>query len=1400
MKNNRQLKIHFPSDSIKKGPYVKNILDAYIITHAPIVQTPDGPMRQGSIDIHGINSDISGEKFRYLAELDDNRRVSITEAIEITNPEKKNIPQNRVFSNDQLLTSLGQNLPFQCVYNYLKMTFSEYENILKEGYPIQYGEPNFEKWLQINDNLFTGLTKKNVPLKDGDFQFNSLWKFITEEKIKRSHYLKGKIEDTGAKIGGAKKDWLDEYIFLLQQIKDIDLIKRPLREVFPRPNFKELYEQGIINQNNAIFLSFLYDNIPTKPRDEFKMQEWLSSIEITIKAFKTIIESQLKEDLFKKYKTTNHENLGLERYFKIMKALDFPEKDIKLKNYDIQVAHTIHGTKYYITYKNRYREQGYENFEDAISALKKQLLLNKSKRQINLQIFRTKEHKIFIGKKTLGSEPIILKAGFSDSKVALAYLREHRTELEEKWNKMKDLPSERREFNNTRSGINWRQDQDISPDNLIKILGFRGIEFGNWVKQNERQNALNNAYDSFMDLAYILNIPPQAVSLNGELSIGFGSRGNGNYGAHYEPGKVVINLTKTNGAGCLAHEWFHSIDNYFARMGGNRLGHATESTTDINIREEIKVAFNEITSAINKSEIVGRSWVLDTKKSKPYFSKIDELSARCFEKYVLELLKKNHFENDFLVNFRTLEEWKTAGQIETNYPYPLDSEQSIIKSFENFFDTLQYEKKGENTVLFNELPKDHKIEKERIVQDAKENGTYLKAPNGKPTNLSEEQWVQVRTSAFKNWFGDWENNPVTSMVLDKNLEPKVIYHGSPYKQIHEFTKTRSKIGWTYVTEQKKYAKEYHGIKGGKTYPLFTSAKILDIDKDKQAKENLITWLTDKYQFEIAEYIKKNGLPNMYDDVIYDYALKNGYQGIKLQERTKYTDGYNATSIAIFQATNKIKSAKENNGEFSLTNNDIRFNIIGYKGAINNPDILNNLDTAQLMEKAGKTSEEIYLATGWERSKDKDKWKYDLPADNIRYLAGISGQKHFGQNTFTDTLSNILDYERLYKCYPELREIKVNYIQDEKQSQISGKYSDNQIFINTHNLNTLEQLKTLIHEIQHAIQNIEGFAVGGNIEMFEEKIKSIYRDIIFFTEGAFIGENTFTPSSVSAKLNSNIPYTEITYKEGYKPQLDRVAQKYGYKNIDNLLYNLKQEYPDTKYHNLAGEVEARNAEARLNMTARERAMTPISYSEDVIEKNKLYIYSSKKIHNDIDQMSKALNVQIIKAECREQLPEHIQKLMSENSRYPGMYDVSNDKIYMVIAEIKTPEETQATILHETLVHKGIRSLFPNEYKQKEFFNNIWEIMSEQDRKNYLQRFGEKNIAAEEYLAKQAENYKDPKVWEKIKGAIRSFFRKLGIDLKISDKELRYILFQAKRSITRQSKISAQHQEKQNTISM
>lgn len=55
----------------------------------------------------------------------------------------------------------------------------------------------------------------------------------------------------------------------------------------------------------------------------------------------------------------------------------------------------------------------------------------------------------------------------------------------------------------------------------------------------------------------------------------------------------------------------------------------------------------------------------------------------------------------------------------------------------------------------------------------------LLAPNDKPSNLPERLYAQVRTKEFKDWFGDWQNNPKNaSKVVDENGEPRIVYHGS----------------------------------------------------------------------------------------------------------------------------------------------------------------------------------------------------------------------------------------------------------------------------------------------------------------------------------------------------------------------------------------------------------------------------------------------------------------------------------------------------------------------------------------------------------------------------------------------------------------------------------------------
>ena len=75
-------------------------------------------------------------------------------------------------------------------------------------------------------------------------------------------------------------------------------------------------------------------------------------------------------------------------------------------------------------------------------------------------------------------------------------------------------------------------------------------------------------FEALKDLATVLQVSDRDISYQGVLSIAFGARGSGNAVAHYDSLRKVINLTKMRGAGSLAHEWWHGLDDYLGTEMG----------------------------------------------------------------------------------------------------------------------------------------------------------------------------------------------------------------------------------------------------------------------------------------------------------------------------------------------------------------------------------------------------------------------------------------------------------------------------------------------------------------------------------------------------------------------------------------------------------------------------------------------------------------------------------------------------------------------------------------------------------------------------------------------------------------------------------------------------------------
>ena len=128
------------------------------------------------------------------------------------------------------------------------------------------------------------------------------------------------------------------------------------------------------------------------------------------------------------------------------------------------------------------------------------------------------------------------------------------------------------------------------------------------------------------------------------------------------------------------------------------------------------------------------------------------------------------------------------------------------KTWENVFKSMRIGEyaKPEQTAgsVFNSQIEETK-QIDAVRKQYENTDKWMKAPNGKPTNLNERQWLQVRTPAFKNWFGDWENDPTNaSKVVDENGEPMVVYHGGTVENVF------NKKNYTFFTSYEGTAHGY----------------------------------------------------------------------------------------------------------------------------------------------------------------------------------------------------------------------------------------------------------------------------------------------------------------------------------------------------------------------------------------------------------------------------------------------------------------------------------------------------------------------------------------------------------------------------------------------------------------
>ena len=521
-------------------------------------------------------------------------------------------------------------------------------------------------------------------------------------------------------------------------------------------------------------------------------------------------------------------------------------------------------------------------------------------------------------------------------------------------------------------------------------------------------------------------------------------------------------------------------------------------------------------------------------------------------------------------------------------------------------DLITYDNKG-NVIppskRFNSRKSDIRFslkeEKEKIVADAKANGTYMTAPNGEKTKLDAEQWATVRTTNFKNWFGDWENDPENaSKVVDENGEPMVVWHG----RSAEFNTFEKKEGVRFImgledkvksegfffSPDKGLAEEFASNssrhRGGKAnvVPCFLNIRRpMDLTGEDYDRiyEDVTGW-----EYMVGMDTQDNLWGIMDEEGMADKIKEKGYDGAIFVEEVD--DSYEPTKISYCALdANQIKSAENNNGDFSADNNDIRFSLAGERGAAAADKAeertfrMDNLSVARKMEEEKKDAKAIKMATGWERGAD-GKWRYEMPDAIIKDTMDVGGGhivKRYEDDMLWNggKLSNVIDAPELFKAYPHLKDVRIETDAIMNDMPSNGEYNakTNTITIHADELKYMNSI--LNHEIQHAIQSIEGFDRGGSPRLVRGEIKKRL-----------------------AEVTKQIRQLRA---EGKEDEAKVIVEK------NRGLYNAYQANDDyNSYKSLAGEVEARNVQERMNMSPEERRRTLAESTEDVARKDQIFL--------------------------------------------------------------------------------------------------------------------------------------------------------------------------------------------------
>ena len=356
-----------------------------------------------------------------------------------------------------------------------------------------------------------------------------------------------------------------------------------------------------------------------------------------------------------------------------------------------------------------------------------------------------------------------------------------------------------------------------------------------------------------------------------------------------------------------------------------------------------------------------------------------------------------------------------------------------------------------------------------------------------------------------------------------------------------------------------------------------------------------------------------------------------WRGVANMMGWKYTTAEEIADKMLYD----LLSGKNPNEEIAKAAEGVKKQLVGQKGAkeADRAEGTTRRDddrkVAEEMEKEGKDTKAIKFATGWERGKD-GMWRYETVDAKVDLLSLYEKRTEEMKAAGIDTpspifkLSELLgDKNELFKYYPDLKNMEVVF-GESLDHGAAGSFDGKTIELSQKELNRIGDRDldnesvygTLLHEVQHAIQNIEGFAKGGSLSTATtaDGIAAIVdkkqrKQLELRTKLNAMRKILSNPEELkmAAELEDK---SEKEVKDELNDSINTLAAEYDtlQLQIDKINKTQAPAMSDARdlYHNLAGEVEARNVSERAYMSEEQRRRKPAYETEDVYRENQVPI--------------------------------------------------------------------------------------------------------------------------------------------------------------------------------------------------